>query len=98
MAINDVKVKTKIQNLLADNAVPAGGDFYSNELDEGSFIVEMEKNFNMTPVESNCDVDVLLEKVIKTSTVKVRGMISSKELKASKFFNELFKNFEIEML
>jgi len=94
MAINDVKVKTKIQKLLNNNTTRAGGDFHSDELDEGSFICDLEKSFKMTPV-GNCES---LQKVIKVSTVKVRGMISSRELKQSKFFKELFNNFEIELL
>lgn len=98
MEINSVKVKTKIQRLLDSNTVRAGGDFYSDELDESAFVHDMEKTFNFTPkenCENNCE---LLEKVLKISTVKVRGMINSRELKQSKFFSELFKNFDIKIL
>lgn len=94
MAINDVKVKTKIQKLLHDNIARAGGDFHHDELDEINFTCDLEKSFKMTPIE-NCKS---LEKIIKLSTVKVRGMINSRELKQSKFFKELFNNFEIELL
>jgi len=98
MPINDVKVKLKIQKLLGDNTVTAGGDFHSDELDGSSFIFDVERECKLTPmVECKSNYE-LLEKVIKVSTVKVRGMINSKELKQSKFFRELFKNFEIELL
>jgi hypothetical protein len=98
MAINDVKVKAKIQNLLNKNTVMAGGDFHSDVLDDSSFIYDLEKICKLTPTEdckSNCE---LLQEVIKSSTVKVRGMINSKELKQSKFFKDLFNSFEIEMI
>jgi len=98
MDINSVKVKTKIQKLLDSNTVRAGGDFYSDELDENAFIHEMEKNFSFTPKEKCENTCELLEKVLKLSTVKVRGMINSRELKQSKFFRELFKNFDIKLL
>lgn len=98
MAINDVRVKTKIQKLLDSNTVRAGADFYSDELDEVSFIADLENNFKLTPKESCENTCELLEKVIKLSTVKVRGMINSRELKQSKFFRELFKSFDIETL
>lgn len=98
MAINDAKVKAKIQRLLDSNTVRAGGDFHSDELDGDNFIYDLEKKFNITPLESCKNNYELLKKVIKLSTVKVRGMINSKELKQSKFFKELFKSFEIELL
>ena len=98
MPINDVKVKLKIQMLLCDNTVTAGGDFHSDELDKSCFISDLERTCKLTPVVECKSSDELLEKVIKVSTVKVRGMINSKELKQSKFFRELFKSFEIELL
>ncbi len=94
MAINDVKVKTKIQKLLHNNTARAGGDFHSDELDEVNFICDLEKSLNMTSI-GGCES---LEKIIKLSTVKSRGMINSREFKQSKFFKELFNNFEIELL
>jgi hypothetical protein len=98
MAFNDVKVKTKIQKLLDSNTVRAGGDFYSDELDEDAFVHDFEKCLKLIPKEKCESASELLESVIKKSTVKVRGMINSRELKQSKFFRELFKSFNIELL
>lgn len=94
MAINDVKVKIKIQKLLQNNTTHSGGDFHHEELDEHSFKYDFDRYFKMTPIgefES-------LENILKVSTVRVRGMINSRELKQSKFFKKLFNNFEIELL
>jgi len=96
--MDDVKTKMKIQKLLDDNLIRAGGDFHSDELDESNFIYDFKKCFKISTKEGDENSYKLLEKIIKSSTVRVRGMISSKELKQSKFFKELFNSFEIEML
>lgn len=94
----DINIKIKIQKLLNDNLNLSSGDFYSDELDESNFIYDFNKSFKISPKKdcgNNCE---LLKKIIKSSTVRVRGMISSKELKQSKFFKELFNSFEIEVI
>ena len=98
MAINNAEVKKEIQKLLHNNTARAGGDFHSDELDEFSFIDDLIKHCKITPIDSCENITDKLERVIKLSTVKVRGMISSRELKQSKFFRELFNSFEIEMI
>jgi len=94
MAINDVKVKIKIQKLLQNNTTHSGGNFHHKELDEHSFKCDFDRYFKMTPI-GECES---LENILKVSTVRVRGMINSRELKQSKFFKKLFNNFEIELL
>lgn len=94
MAINDVNVKIKIQKLLQNNTTHSGGDFHYDELDEQSLGCDFDRYFKITPI-GDCES---LEDIIKVSTVRVRGMINSRELKQSKFFKKLFNNFEIELL
>jgi BioD-like phosphotransacetylase family protein len=98
MSNSKIKVKSEIQKTLNENIVFAGGDFCANQIDEDSFISDVKKNFKLTPIDTDESVQELLKRVIKSSTSKVRGMINERELKQSKFFKELFKSFEIEML
>lgn len=98
MAFNDVKNKAKIQQLINEYTISAGGDFHSDELDEKSFLHELNKNFKVTPKENGENSCELLEKIIKLSTVKVRGRLNAKEFKQNKFLSKLYENFEIERI
>jgi hypothetical protein len=96
MASNTVKNKMIIQQMLESNTVRAGGDFHSDDFSKESFLQEFNKKFSLKPKNpENNSVD-LIENIIKTSTVKVRGRFNAKELKQSLFINKLFENFQVE--
>lgn len=95
--MNNLACKIQVQKIISDNITSPTGDFHLNEFDEGSFLLEMNKKFNIQPKE-NVENELLMNKIIKSSTIRVRGKISDKELNKDKFIKELFKNFEINEL
>ena len=96
MENSEVKNKIKIQKILNDNTIRAIGDFHVDELDVDSFFHELQKKFSLNPKEKGEEVCNLLEKIVKLSTVKVRGMFNSKEVKHNKLIKNLFNTFEIK--
>jgi len=97
MAKNNALLRAKIQELIDLNTARACGDFHSDELDEDSFISALQKKFKVTSGEEG-DIDDLLRDLIANCTKKVRGRMSARELKVSKFMKELLNKFEIEKL
>ncbi len=98
MAYEDIYSKIRVQEIIEKNSTTAVGDFHSDNFDCDAFICDINKNFKLTPNISSTNVDEVLEKIIKSSTIKVRGRFNSKEIKKSKLLKELFINFKLEML
>jgi len=48
MAENSASKRAKIQEILDNNTIRAGGDFHSDELTEETFIIELQNNFKLT--------------------------------------------------
>ncbi len=46
---SEIKVRSRIQELLEDNMRPSIGRFHSKELNESAFVSDLLKNFNITP-------------------------------------------------
>lgn len=94
----DVDSRILVHQIINDNIVRAIGDFHSDDFDQDTFIYEINKKFKLTPKEHGVDGGKLLEKIIKLSTIKVRGRFNSKELNQNKLSRGLFENFQLESL
>ena len=88
------KTRAKVQSLIDKNTTRAGGDFHADILDEDSFVIDLHKHFKLTHSEK--EVDKALNSLIKKSTVRLRGLIDSRELKQRQFMKGLFEQFNIE--
>ena len=89
--------RARVQTLIDKNTTRAGGDFHADVLDEDSFVMDLHKNFKVTHLSGN-EVDKELDRLIKRSTVKLRGLFNSRELKQRKFMKGLFEQFKIEQI
>ena len=95
---DNVKNKIKIQQLIDNNTVRAGGDFHEDGLDSDSFVSDIDVNFKLTPKKSGANVSKLLDDIIKSSSVKVVGRFNTKTFRQNVFIKKLFDNFEIKKL
>lgn len=98
MSKTEVSDKIKVHQIIDDNIVRAIGDFHSDDFDEDTFIYEINKKFKLIPKDSVVDGNILLEKIIKLSTVKTRGRFNSRELNQNKLSREIFENFQLESI
>jgi hypothetical protein len=94
----DVNCRMIVQKIINENIVDASGDFHSNEFDDTSFIIDLNKACSLKSKIEDVNSEELLKNIIKTSTVKVRGRINTKELKPSKLIKELFEKLEIQII
>ena len=94
----NTKIRVKIQGIIESNTVRSGGDFHIDELNEDGLVHDFCDNLKLVPRESGVDYIDELNKVIKASTKKVRGMINSKEFKQNIFLKRLHETFEIQSI
>ena len=94
----NTKIRIKLQELISSNTIRSSGDFHVDEFDEYGFTYALNKNFKLTTREYGINPVDALKDVIKKSTKKIRGMISSKELKQNLLLKKINETFIIEII
>ena len=87
--------RAKMQTLISQNTSMAAGDFHTDQLDVNSLVMDIKKHFNISTKDNRSD-GVVISKLVKSSTSRLRGRTSAKEFNQKKFLKLFFESFEIE--
>lgn len=93
----DIKVKSKIQELISNNASKHMSDFHVEEVDIYSLIEDINKNFKIQPLSDISFGDDVID-IFDKCQKRVNGRLKSKELNKNKFLKELSLNFNFELI
>lgn len=95
--MSDIKNKILLQEIITSNIVSSSGSFHSEDFNLKGFSKDLKDNFSIK-VKTQESEDEIFNKILKNSLIKTRGRINSKEIKMSKFLENIFDNLEIVKL